>query len=35
VFRYSRTLWLYFDWRFGPDKETEGKPETRDFKPNP
>ena len=24
VFRYSRTLWLHFDWRFGPDRESEG-----------
>jgi hypothetical protein len=33
IFRYSRTLWLYFDWRFGPDRETEGEEGTTDFKP--
>ena len=21
LFRYSRVIWLYFDWRFGPDRE--------------
>src|SRR5919201_1897552 len=21
LFRYSRAIWLYFDWRFGPDRE--------------
>jgi uncharacterized protein (DUF983 family) len=20
VFRYSRVLWMYFDWRYGPDR---------------
>jgi uncharacterized protein (DUF983 family) len=35
IFRYSRTLWLYFDWRFGPDRETEGRTETRDYEPPP
>ncbi len=33
VFRYSRTLWLYFDWRFGPDRETEGRTGTREIGP--
>ncbi len=26
VFRYSRVLWLYFDWRFGPDREAGTDP---------
>ena len=25
VFRYSRVLWLHFDWRFGPDRESGGE----------
>ncbi|HEY7281314.1 MAG TPA: DUF983 domain-containing protein [Actinomycetota bacterium] len=33
VFRYSRTLWLYFDWRFGPDRESEGRTGTREIGP--
>jgi uncharacterized protein (DUF983 family) len=34
IFRYSRVLWLYFDWRFGPDRETEGRTGTTDFRPS-
>ena len=33
IFRYSRTLWLHFDWRFGPDRETEGGEGTTEFDP--
>lgn len=33
IFRYSRTLWLYFDWGFGPDRDTEGRSGTEDFRP--
>jgi uncharacterized protein (DUF983 family) len=33
VFRYSRTLWLFFDWRFGPDADTEGRSGTEEFRP--
>jgi len=35
VFRYSRTLWLHFDWRFGPDRDQEGPTRTEEFRPNP
>jgi len=34
IFRYSRTLWLYFDWTFGPDAGTEGRSGTEDFRPH-